>query len=105
MQNFNSYGMQGCGGYNYMQPQRNEYAFVDGIEAAKAYRVPFGTMMLLMDSQAPICYRKQVDSYGRTVDFKIYDLVEHVDKPPVEYATKQEVEELKALIKGLNDNA
>lgn len=102
MQNFNYGGMQGCGGYNYgMQPQaqRNEYAFVDGVESAKAYRVPFGTMMLLMDSNMPVCYKKQVDAYGRTVDFKIYDLVEHVDKPPVEYVTK---DEFKAFIDSLN---
>lgn len=99
MQNFNGY--QGCGGY--MQQQRNEYAFVDGIEAARAFRVPFGSMMLLMDSNMPICYKKQVDSYGRTVCFEVYDLVPHAEKPPVEYVTKEEFETfINSLKKGGN---
>lgn len=90
--------------YGYMPPQmpmqspRNEYAFVDGLEAAKAYRVPFGTMMLLMDSNAPICYKKQVDLYGRTITFEIYDLIPHEEKPPVEYVTKADFEAFKASL-------
>lgn len=88
MQNF--YNMQGCGGYNYMQPQKNEYAFVDGIEGARAFQVRPNTTMLLMDSNQPICYKKQTDMMGRTVALEIYDLVPHQDKPPVEYVTKAE---------------
>lgn len=82
---------QGCGNY-YGMPTivRNEYAFVDGIEAARAFQVRPGAMMLLMDSNLPICYKKQVDMTGRTVAFEAYDLVPHVEKPPVEYVTKEE---------------
>lgn len=99
MQNFNGYGMQGCGGYNYMQPQRNEYAFVDGIEGARAFQCRPNSIMLLMDSQNPMCYKKQVDMYGKTISIEVFDLVPHVDKPPVEYVTK---EEFMAYIKSLN---
>ena len=85
-------------GYNYMQPQRNEYAFVDGVEAARAYQCIPNSMMLLMDSQQPICYKKQVDPYGRTVAFEIYDLVLRQEKPPTEYVTKVDFEAFKASI-------
>lgn len=108
MQNYYG-GMQGCGGYNYMQPTqqpKNEYAFVDGIEGARAYQCRPNTMMLLMDSQNPICYRKQTDGWGKTVSLEIYDLVPHIDKPPVEYVTKADFEAFKAsLMKGADNNA
>lgn len=90
MQNFN---YQGCGGYNYgmpQQPQRNEYAFVDGIEGARAFIVKPNSMMMLMDSNAPICYKKQVDMYGRTISLEVFDLVPHEDTPPEQYVTKKE---------------
>lgn len=80
MQNFN---------YNYNY-QQNFYAFVDGIEGARAYQVRPGTMMLLMDSNKPLCYKKQVDSMGRTIALEVYELVPYQEKPPVEYVTKDE---------------
>lgn len=103
MQNFNGFNngygsIQGCGGYNFMTSPRNEYFFVDGIEAAKAYQTKANSITLLMDSQMPICYRKQTDMYGRTIAFEIYDLVPHVEKPKDEYVTKAE---FKAFIDSL----
>lgn len=86
---------------NYMQPQRNEYAFVDGIEGARAYQVRANSMMLLMDSQNPICYKKQVDMYGRTVSLEVYDLVPHEDKAPTQYVTKEEFDKRFASLEEL----
>lgn len=86
MQSFNSYPYNN---YNYMQP-KNEYAFVDGLESAKAYQVRPNSTMLLMDSNKPLCYKKQVDSMGRTIALEVYELIPYVEKPPVEYVTKEE---------------
>ncbi len=85
------------------QPQMNYYAFVDGIEGAKAFRVNPGSMMLLMDSQNPICYKKQVNDYGQTISFETYDLVPHkevAEEKPV-YITKDEFEKEIAQIKAM----
>jgi hypothetical protein len=109
MQNFNNYNnnYNPYGYYPYQQQttqQLNLYAFVDGLEGAKAYQVKPNTMMLLMDSQKPICYKKQVNGYGQTVAFEIYDLVPHVEEQQanVEYITRnefaKEIADLKALL-------
>lgn len=117
--NYNNYYGNPYGQYTYTQPQTNYtnyqsqlqpqqqvnlYAFVDGLEGAKAYQVKPNTMMLLMDSQQPICYKKQVNSLGQTVDFQVFDLVPHQEKnnPQVEYVPidifNEEINALKTLI-------
>ena len=118
--NYNNYYGNPYGQYSYTQPQQqyqyqqptyqiqaqqmNLYAFVDGIEGAKAYQVKPNSTMLLMDSQQPICYKKQVNSVGQTVDFQVFDLVPHEEKTEtkVEYVTidvfNKEIADLKALI-------
>ena len=65
MQNFNNYNNPY--GYNnfYQQPKTNQYAFVNGIEGAKAYQVPPSQMMMLLDNDNPIIYKKITDSYGK----------------------------------------
>lgn len=118
MQNFNNYNPYGNYGYQqpsynqYQQPtyqaqpqqQMNLYAFVDGIEGAKAYQVKANTTMLLMDSQQPICYKKSVNHLGQTIDFQIFDLVPHQEPKTqqVEYVPldlfNKEIADLKALI-------
>lgn len=104
--NYNNYGYQQPS-YSQYQPQQtqlNTYAFVDGIEGAKAYQVKPNATMLLMDSQQPICYKKQVNHLGQTIDFQIFDLVPHQEPKvqQVEYVTldlfNKEIANLKALI-------
>ena len=92
---FNQYGYYP--NYNY-DTQTNQYYFVDGIEGARAFQSKPNTMVLLMDSQNPICYKKQTDFYGKTVSLEVFDLVPHEDKK-VEYATKEDLEEIRALLK------
>lgn len=84
--------------YNY----NNTYDFVDGVEGAKAYQVRPNSMMLLMDSQQPICYKKQTNSMGQTIAFEIYDLVPHKQETQdVTYVTKAEFNEAIAQLKSL----
>lgn len=94
MQNYNNYN-------NMLNYQRNEYAFVDGIEGARAFILRPNSMMLLMDSQKAVCYKKQVDSFGKTILLEAYDLVPHIEKAP-EYVSKEEfnnqIQELKAML-------
>lgn len=96
MQNFNNYN------YSY---QQNTYAFVDGIEGARAFQCRPNSMMLLMDSMLPICYKKQTDMYGKTVSLEVYDLVPHKneEQTPI-YVTKAEfneaIEQIKAKLGG-----
>lgn len=105
-----SYGNQ----YQPPQPQQaqqqlNVYAFVDGIAGAQAYQVKPNTMMLLMDSQQPICYKKQVDGFGRTVVFEVYDLIPHQEsKQEPQFVTREEfaneINGLKALLGKVEQN-
>ena len=53
----------------------NRFDWVQGEIAAKAYPVPAGTSMLLMDSEEPIVYMKSVDASGRPLPLEAYDLV------------------------------
>lgn len=47
------------------QPQTNVYAFVNGVEGAKSFRVNAGQSVMLMDSDEPICYMKQANALGQ----------------------------------------
>lgn len=98
MQNFNN--------YNYAY-QQNTYAFVDGIEGARAFQCRPNSMMLLMDSMLPMCYKKQTDMYGKTIALEVYDLVPHKDEASKEivYVTKAEFNDaIEQLTKKLDDN-
>ena len=107
--NYNPYGMYQLP-YQQPQAQMNLYAFVDGIEGAKAYQVKPNTMMLLMDSQQPICYKKQVNALGQTIAFEVYDLVPRVEQKQADndYITRneftKEIADLKALLEKVNNN-
>ena len=93
--------------------QLKQYAFVNGIEGAKAYPLMPNQMMLLMDADNPILYKKTSDGLGKsTIDyFKIEQINENqvrdilTPKQP-EYALKSDVNaistKLDELIKSLN---
>lgn len=84
-------------------PNNNYYAFVDGIEGARAFQVKPNSMMLLMDSQQPICYKKQVDAYGRTVSIEAFKLEPITEKAPTtnDFISREEFEKQIAEIKAL----
>jgi hypothetical protein len=79
MPNYNPYGYNNYNGYNFnqypQQPQTNQYAFVNGIEGAKAYQVMPNQTMMLMDNDNPICYMKQSNSMGQST-LRYFKLVE-----------------------------
>jgi len=83
------------------QPQ-NTYAFVNGLDGARAYNVPINQSILLMDNAQPVCYLKQANALGQT-SLKCFKLVEVKEddlskpaQPKVDYATK---DDLNAIIK------
>lgn len=115
MPNYNFNNNNNYQPYTPYQTRLNQYAFVNGIEGAKSYQVFPNQMMLLMDSDNPICYMKQTDNIGKATIryFKIDEIDENKAKeilstptPTIEYALKSDVDsislkldELSTLIK------
>ena len=60
---------------NYMRPQMNQYAFVNGVEGAKSFMIQPNQTVMLMDSDNPICYMKQSNSLGQST-LRYFKLVE-----------------------------
>lgn len=99
--------------YQNLPPVLKQYAFVNGIEGAKAYPLMPNQMMLLMDADNPILYRKTSDSMGKsTIDyFTITQVSENqvrdilTPKQP-EYALKSDINAINSkideLLKALN---
>lgn len=85
--------------------QLKQYAFVNGIEGAKAYPLMPNQMMLLMDADHPILYRKTSDNLGKsTIDYfaitqvsenQVRDMI--TPKQP-EYALKSDVNAIGAKL-------
>lgn len=84
--------------YQNLPPVLKQYSFVNGIEGAKAYPLLPNQMMLLMDADNPILYKKTSDAMGKsTIDyFTITQVSENqvrdilTPKKP-EYALKSDV--------------
>lgn len=76
-----------------------QYAFVNGIEGAKAYQVMPNQTMLLMDSDRPVVFMKTADNVGKSV-LRYFNLTEideaeaikqYQPKPVPEYALKSDI--------------
>ena len=103
--NFNPYQYQ-----NYNQPQQfKQYAFVNGIEGAKAFQMPSNQTMLLMDSDKPIVFMKTTDNLGKA-SLRYFNLLEidenevirqYQPKPLPEYALKADFDALNEKIDAL----
>lgn len=103
------------------QPQLNTYAFVNGLEGAKAFQVQPNQTMLLMDSDNPIAYMKTANAMGQSTlrYFKLIEISENDLKKPQQnsmnidpgmFASKEElqalskkIDELQAKIGGTNN--
>lgn len=106
--NYNPYGY----GYNptpsyYSQPRTNQYAFVNGLDGAKSYPMQPNRMVMLMDNDNPIIFKKISDNYGKTTldIFKMVQISEDelrgINNPPMpEYALKSDLE---ALMKRIDE--
>lgn len=102
--NYNPYNNPYQNGYNNSygyQNRINTYAFVNGIEGAKSYQVQPNQMVMLLDSDNPIIYKKTSNGYGQaTIEaFKMIPIKEE-EKPKEEYVSKSEFE---ALVKRIDD--
>ena len=78
MQNYNNYPYiynPNFNNQNYNQQTTNQYAFVNGVEGAKAYQVMPNQKMMLMDSDNPIVFMKTSDNYGKA-SLRYFKLVE-----------------------------
>lgn len=93
-------------GYNPYQQQYKQYAFVNGIEGAKAFQMPTNQTMLLMDSDKPIVFMKTTDNLGKA-NIRYFNLIEiseadtikqYQPQPMPEYALKSDIDALNEKI-------
>lgn len=109
----NPYGQPQYGSYQPsfqqpQQPQTNTYAFVNGIEGAKAYPMAPNQTVMLMDNDNPIAYMKTSNAMGQA-SLKYFKLVETSEQelrgksaqPAVDYATKADLEALAKKVESL----
>lgn len=91
----------------YGQPKTNQYAFVNGIEGAKSYQMQPNQMVMLLDSDNPIVYKKTSNGYGQaTIEcFKMVQISEEElrginNQLQPEYVLKSDFE---ALVKRIDE--
>lgn len=89
----------------YQQPITNQYAFVNGFEGAKAFQVQPNQMVMLLDSDNPIVYKKTANSLGQC-NIEAFKLVPIKEEKPTnnEYVLKQDFDELVKRIDELTAN-
>ena len=101
------YGYNNNNYYNPYIPQMNQYAFVNGIEGAKAYQVMPNQTMMLMDNDNPICYMKKSNSMGQSTlrYFKLVEVSEQELRGQVQtqqdYALKSDFDALSKKVEDL----
>lgn len=77
----------------------NQYCFVNGFEGAKAFQMLPNQTMLLMDSDKPNFYIKTSNNLGQsTIEAYEFKKIETQEEVRTEYATKQDLQEIKDLI-------
>lgn len=99
MQNFNPYGYQPN---MYQQPKTSNLIFVNGYEGAKAYQVMPNQIMMLLDSDNPIVYKKTANSYGQcTIEaFNLVPINTDEKKSNEDYVLKSDFD---ALVKRIDE--
>ena len=113
MQNFNPYGYNPYNNnYNQMNQQLKQYAFVNGIEGAKAYQMMPNQTIMLMDSDKPIVFMKTTDTLGKA-SLRYFNLIEideakaaeiYKPQPAPEYALKSDINNLNEKLDALIDS-
>ena len=89
------------------QPQQNNTIWVVGENGADSYLVAPGQTVLLWDSTAPVLYLKSADSMGRPskkiLDYTVREEALNMPKlePQRDFASKDDIENLKAEIEAL----
>ena len=97
---FNPYGYNPYPIYN-----KNTYAFVNGLEGAKAYPMSPNQTVLLMDSDSPVCFKKQSDNTGKAVlqCFKLVEINEEELRGIIPNTTTNEITALNKRIDELTE--
>lgn len=96
MQTYNHMPTAQSGGLNWCQ----------GESGAKAWYVPAGQTVLLMDSEEQKFYIKQTDANGMPMPLRVFTYTEaraHVQTDTSVYATKEELNELKSMIEKMSE--
>lgn len=81
--------------------------WVQGESGAKAYPVPAGTSLLLMDSESQVFYIKSTDGSGVPMPLRTFSYKELLSEPAKipgaqpEYVTRSEFEEVKKMLEDL----
>lgn len=81
------------------------FAFVNGIDSARTYQIPYGGSVLLMDTEKPMFYVKSTNQTGQ-VSLKSYEFKEvQIKEPSSDFVTKEQFDSLNAkldqLLKGV----
>ena len=86
----------------YYYPQQS-MIYVSSEDEAKMYPVAPNNTVQLWDTSGKTVYLKQADVSGKP-SLRIFDLTERIEEPeaPAGYATRNEIEELRAEIEKLN---
>lgn len=93
--------------------QLNVFAYVNGLEGAKAFFVPPNGRVLLMDSDNPVFYMKTANAMGQTSvrTFK-FEEVQDQPAPKVDYVKQSDltafdvrIKRLEDILSGVNKNA
>ena len=84
--------------------QLNVFAYVNGLEGAKAFFVPPSGRVLLMDSDNPVFYMKTANAMGQTNirTFK-FEEVQDQPAPKVDYVKQSDLTVFDVRIKRLED--
>ena len=86
---------------NYNYPYNtNTYFFVNGLEGAKSFVVQPNQTVLLMDSDAPMCYMKQSNGIGQS-SIRYFKLVEINEKDIKKEPANPEIDDLKKRMDSL----
>lgn len=102
MQNYNS---------NYYNPnpsyqsRTNQYFYVNGIEGAKSFQVQPNQMVMLMDNDNPLVYKKTSNPYGQAgleyfqlIPISEQDARNIITPPMPEYVLKSDFDKLMAKL-------
>jgi len=99
--NFNPYGNTYGNTYpNFYQQPKSQLIFVNGYEGAKAYQMMPNQMLMLLDSDNPIVYKKTTNNQGQA-SIEAFKLVPIEDvKETSEYVLRSDFE---ALVKRIDE--
>lgn len=98
--NFNGYNYYPNN--NFQRPIPNQYVFVNGVDGAKAYQVPAGQSIMLMDNDSTLVFMKTANQLGQTSIryFKLGEITEDEAKGinNINYVSRSEFDEIKTKL-------